>query len=1031
MLFVKKIKFFVFMTYLVLVGQVFATECAEDYVAPDNTVWDGISTQEPCTRGKYYIVDNAPKLAWISDFTNKVNGQYVINKDPVDCPVNVLLEADLDMGDLLFVPICGGAGDKKFKGEFNGNGHTISNLRVNGAELAEKTGLLKYAQNVGFFGSMKNGGTIKNLILENVDIQSSTNIGLVNINSQISVGSVVGWQEGGTIDGCVVSGTIQTSGNGQGVGGVVGNFHSGTVTNCLSTVSIIVSGQNAQVGGIVGLAKNAGTKNITSCVYAGNTLKNNGTGGSVGAILGKQVNGQNLNVGNSYYTNGVADGGVGASAGTMTDKSLGVQNVNNEETICYLNGGTIDDGECSKEAPWSVGENSLSLNGSDGYTITFNAKSGTFPDGAKKKKVILKDRIITPEEISTPVCSAPACTDKAFAGWSLDPEATEPDDDLGSVSGAATVYAVWYPIFTITFSAAPGKYADGTTVTKTVKVAKGDKISVTGIEVPTIYKRNDSTLYFTGWSDSQKEFKAEDNIADSDTLHLDDITAESDTIFYAAWTKAVTYTVTYNANGHGKTKVDFVNVTKGQTLTEPPAPTPDNGYEYTGWCVNAACNTHFNFNTEIKENYTLYADWKAIDYTITYNLNGGTNSKNNPATYTIEREKIELQIPEKTGYDFLGWYYDKNFEERAKQITHGSTGAKTFYAKWEKSVYKISYTAGNDAYGTVTADKKDHGTSITLKNEGIFTREGYSQDGWSTSDGGEWAYALGATYSTNADITLYPHWVQGNVEVSPYGAVTIYTYAANDVRAVINGDYTGSEAAEITENITVNSVTLDRTFNVGVISTLYVPFNIAIDNIGGATVYKFKTIVKSDVDGRWKFKVSTAESVEANTPYIVMPSNSQVTFDIAESVTLNTTNKNYPSESQWTFKGTYEYISFAETSDEAFYVFAGQNIGGTKLGEFVKSSGYANPMRAYLVYDKKYSAKKSINGHLGGSIPLPNEIDIEVENEKGIVVETGKLNTVTGAVRMDCWFDLKGRRLNSRPTAKGTYYKNGKKTIIK
>ena len=234
-------------------------------------------------------------------------------------------------------------------------------------------------------------------------------------------------------------------------------------------------------------------------------------------------------------------------------------------------------------------------------------------------------------------------------------------------------------------------------------------------------------------------------------------------------------------------------------------------------------------------------------------------------------------------------------------------------------------------------------------------------------------------------------------------------------------------------DVKVNSVTLDRTFNVGAISTLYLPFSIDVGDVDGASVYKFKTIEKSEADDRWKFKVSTAENIVANTPYIILPSATQVAFNIAESVNINTSipSTEKVSEGKWVFRGTYEYMTFAETSEEAYYVFAGKNIGGTKLGEFVKSSGYANPMRAYLIYHKNAVATKSINGNLGGSITLPNEIDIEVENEKGIVVETGTLNTVTGAIRMDCWFDLKGRRLNSKPTVKGTYYKNGKKAIIK
>ena len=74
--------------------------------------------------------------------------------------------------------------------------------------------------------------------------------------------------------------------------------------------------------------------------------------------------------------------------------------------------------------------------------------------------------------------------------------------------------------------------------------------------------------------------------------------------------------------------------------------------------------------------------------------------------------------------------------------------------------------------------------------------------------------------------------------------------------------------------------------------------------------------------------------------------------------------------------------------------------------------------------------QKSSAGVLGQSV-IPDVIEIEVEDETGLVVGTGKLNTVTGEVRMDRWFDLKGRKLNSKPTAKGVYYKNRKKAIIK
>lgn len=284
------------------------------------------------------------------------------------------------------------------------------------------------------------------------------------------------------------------------------------------------------------------------------------------------------------------------------------------------------------------------------------------------------------------------------------------------------------------------------------------------------------------------------------------------------------------------------------------------------------------------------------------------------------------------------------------------------------------------------------------------------------------------TYTGNADALIG---AGGNnvTSVDKYGAITVKEKGGVKT-AVIDGDYMGTDSVEIPgDGITVSSVTLSRTFIGNVISTLYLPFDIAVSDIEGAKVYKFKTVEKGD-DGRWKFKVSTADTVKANTPYIVMPSGSSVTFNIAESVTLNTEKQGDNTTSgRWAFRGTYVYKTFSETDDEAFYVFAAQNIGGTKLGEFVKSSGYANPMRAYLSYRKTLA--KSASGSLGGSLLLPDELDLEIENDNGIVVQTGTLNTFTGEVRMDRWFDMKGRRLNSKPTVKGVYYKNGKKAIIR
>lgn len=1208
-----KLNKFVLIVGLFFAGQVFALDCAT------GTGWGDFLTQE-ATKGSddYYEIDTPEKLAWISCKMKHDNGNFKTAK--------IKLTKSIDMQGhqgKVFIPIAAGTGiPPSFNGIFDGQGFTISNLYIKASEInnagtsthtgKSKNGNAAYAQNIGLFGIISKStvnkvdyiGTVKNLTLKDVQIYAASSAGSTGINSDkpISVGSVVGWvSDGGIIENCVASGTIETSGATNRVGGIAGNVKSVTISNCVSSVSVTASGDSTYVGGIVGALRNGGTVNMSSCVYSGNSLYT--VDGSVGAIAGSYESVGSIKTEDLYYSDDYCEklkegeecSGLGYNPKDSTFNTTSTENLNSEEVVCNLNSGTWNEGVCTGDTSevWSVGQSSLSMNGSDGYKITFNANGGVFASGAKTSKILAKDATITADEIGVPTREG-----KKFAGWAVTADA-DTSSDLGVASAARTIYAVWYDFYEITFkTGSETEFSEATfpdlTKTKTISVAKHGTISVDGFSVPTIYEigtgENKVKYYFTGWAYESKSFGKDDEIGTNDTLHLSGIDVTAPVTLYAVWTKAPTFSVTFDASLHGKTDVHFVRmVTEGETVSRPDTVITDDGYKVVGWCEVENCTeeNEYSFADSLKGNLVLHARWEIESYSIEYELAGGVNAEGNPSTYNINSGDIVFAAPTKEGAKFEGWFYDANLTNPATQIDAGSTGDKTIYAKWTVTTYTIQYLSGTAISATVPGTTKTYGDTITLRNapsqfavggcsfdgwskvdygqegyavdyafgakyadnanlklfphwvcntykityevygveatnrndssytgpykvnlenafvsgnpvkmdnwyleptfktsirylQGIdkdmtlyakwyntiiynpgsrlkavksklgsttdkkfldssytikssikdFVLDKYTLDGWSTTDGGEKVYELGETYTTNENLTLYPHWVESRDSVQ-YGAVKIYTYATDGRKeAVINGTYAGNDETEITSNIVVNSVILDRTFTENVISTLYVPFEIAVADVVGARVYKFKTVVQSDVDGRWKFKVSTAETVEANTPYIILPSATQVTFN-ATSLTLNTSNPVAPSEGKWEFKGTYVYRTFAETSDEAFYVFAGQNIGGTKLGEFVKSSGYANPMRAYLVYHKNAALPKSAHGNLGGSILLPDELDIEIENEKGVVVQTGKLNTVTGEVRMDRWFDLKGRRLNSKPSAKGTYYKNGKKVIIK
>ena len=86
---------------------------------------------------------------------------------------------------------------------------------------------------------------------------------------------------------------------------------------------------------------------------------------------------------------------------------------------------------------------------------------------------------------------------------------------------------------------------------------------------------------------------------------------------------------------------------------------------------------------------------KIESYTITYELNGGTNAPENPAGYNVETETITLKDPVKTGYTFAGWYTAGN--SPVTKIKNGSTGNITLYAKWVTDIEGKVFVRGGDA----------------------------------------------------------------------------------------------------------------------------------------------------------------------------------------------------------------------------------------------------------------------------------------------------------------------------------------------
>ena len=233
----------------------------------------------------------------------------------------------------------------------------------------------------------------------------------------------------------------------------------------------------------------------------------------------------------------------------------------------------------------------------------------------------------------------------------------------------------------------------------------------------------------------------------------------------------------------------------------------------------------------------------------------------------------------------------------------------------------------------------------------------------------------------------------------------------------------------------MDSVIFNRKFVIGTMSTIMLPFSVDTSKFEGGMIYRFKRVeVKKNV---WTVKIGRiyTKNISANTPYLVLPTATDLTFNGA--VTLNTSTQ--PSETltydNWEFKGAYAYKAFKDDPEFShIYGFAGQARKGVRVGEFVKVGTGASivSLRAYLIsHETKALSKKQAGSKINYNVTVSGEIHVDIVDENDNVVETGVLNTVTGELRMNGWFDVNGRRLNSTPTVRGNYYHNGKHVIIK
>ena len=336
------------------------------------------------------------------------------------------------------------------------------------------------------------------------------------------------------------------------------------------------------------------------------------------------------------------------------------------------------------------------------YQISYVADGATLPAGA-----------IFTYNISNGTIALPSPTKDGynFIGWYDNAEYT--GESISSFSATDLCNKTFYAKFEILSYRVTFKNYDGTTLSSAL--FEYGKMPTYSGKTPTKPSTMEYDFVFVGWTPE---------------LTAVTINAEYTAVFNAVAKK---YTITFDTNSGSP--VDSREYTYNQELGTLPT-SEKIGYTFVGWFTEYVGGTQATASTKVTQSVIYIARWNAINYTITYNLDGGSLSAGAINTYTIDTS-VTLPTPTKTGYDFLGWVENEGDTPNASmKINYGCTGEKTFTAKWQIKTFTITWqndngdvleTDTNVEYNTIpTYDGATPTKSSTAELE-------YTFAGWNTT----------------------------------------------------------------------------------------------------------------------------------------------------------------------------------------------------------------------------------------------------------------------------------------------------------
>ena len=314
------------------------------------------------------------------------------------------------------------------------------------------------------------------------------------------------------------------------------------------------------------------------------------------------------------------------------------------------------------------------------YAVTLNTNGGTINNGNVTEYTYGVGATL-PTDVTR--------TGYTFKGWYDNENLTgSPVTAISNTeTGNKEYWAKWEAnAYTVTLNTNGGTINNGNVTEYTYGV---------GATLPTDVTRTGYT--FKGWYDNE-------NLTGSPVTAISG-TEMGNKEYWAKW-EINQYTITFDTAGGSV--VTPITQNYGTAITAPADPTKT-GYTFTGWDRAIPA-------TMPAENLTITAQWTVNQYTIAYDLAGGT-AEGNPDTYTIETGAFTLTNPTKSGYTFTGWSGTGLDGENNMTVTipTGSTGNRTYTAHWRYNGGGGS--SSSPSYPVSVPDKTDHGSvTVSPKN---------------------------------------------------------------------------------------------------------------------------------------------------------------------------------------------------------------------------------------------------------------------------------------------------------------------------